>query len=55
MTIREYVINYYPNAKIQKRDFGKEYYQIVYNNKVLGQGKSKKAAWTSAKHNIDNI
>ena len=46
---------YYPFAFCKRKEFGKSYYQVVSHRDgryVLGQGKSKRAAWKSAYRNV---
>lgn len=49
--MKDLVLKYYPNAKCELRPYGKPYYQIYDGVIMMGQGKTSKAAWTSAYKN----
>jgi hypothetical protein len=58
-THSELVKEYYPSAECVLRPYGKTYYQILDKTlcesyKVLGQSKTKKAAWKAAYRNVYN-
>lgn len=55
-TVKQTVLKDYPEANCKLRPTGKKYYQIHSNTTpssiVLGQGKSKDAAWKAAYNNL---
>ena len=53
-TKQKLVLQYYPNAKVELRPTGKEYYQVINNGTVIGQGKTKDNAWSAAWKNIND-
>lgn len=48
LTHKNLVLQYYPNALCELRNYGKEYYIVWNGNSSIGQGKTEDQAWAAA-------